>query len=519
MKKLKRIFSLMIAVVMVLAMGVSVSAAKITIDDGDLTGAVYKAYKLLNATDLGAGSYSYTVNTKYEPILRNVSNVTEGDLIKYIDGLDADDIRSFADSVYRQILADDSITADDTSTDNVFDNIDQGYYLIAESTTATTGDTEADDTYSLVMVRTAGESEITVDTKEDVPELTKKVQEKNDTTGDTTDWQDGADYDLGDAVPFQLTGTVSDRYSSYDTYEYAFHDNMCSGLTFDPSSVEVTIDGESINNSYYKIKTADEKDSYDSVNCKSGCTFEIYFSDLKTIVDEDNNPIVNANSEIVVTYNATLNENSVMGSAGNPNEAWLEYDNNPYSTGTGNTPKDKVIVFTYQVIVNKTDGEGAALDGAGFTLYKLMPSGTAGADSEGYVEVSTEMAATDKTTFTFSRLDAGSYKLVESTVPEGYNKADDIKFTVEATYEDESDDPKFKTLVIKDSTGAVISEGLGAIFTVDLSKGSATTTIENISGVSLPETGGMGTRIFYAVGAVLMIGAAVILITRKRSAK
>ncbi|MBP7386207.1 MAG: LPXTG cell wall anchor domain-containing protein [Lachnospiraceae bacterium] len=126
---------------------------------------------------------------------------------------------------------------------------------------------------------------------------------------------------------------------------------------------------------------------------------------------------------------------------------------------------------------------------------------------------------TGVTTFYFKGVDAGRYKLVETTVPAGYNKADDLVFSVEATYDTTSDNPELKTLVVKDASGKVVSEGTEAIFTATLRTGAVSTDVQNLSGTELPATGGIGTKIFYTVGAIIMIVAAVLLITRKRTAK
>lgn len=497
MKKMKKLVSLLLAVVMVIAMTVattvfaaSENTTNITISGG-ATGSEYAAYKLLNVTDGGDGKYAYTVAAQYLAILQEITGkTTDTDIIDYISKLDAAGMRAFADAVYAKVKG---MTADATTTTNMFGNVPQGYYLIAETKVG-----NSTDTYSLVMLNTAGNAETTVTTKEDVPELEKKVQEKNDSTGVISDWQDGADYDIGDAVPFKLTGTVSSKYADYKTYYYAFHDKMSAGLTFDPGSVVVKVDNDTVEGGYTVV----------TEGLTDGCTFEVQFTDLKTITGAT----VNANSKITVEFTATLNNQAVLGSAGNPNEAKLEYNNNPYATEKpttpGETPWDKVIVFTYKLVADKVDGTGASLEGAGFTLYKF--------DNEtgDYVAVGNEI--TGVTTFTFTGLDAGQYKLVESTVPAGYNKAEDILFTVEATYDTDSADPQLTGLVVKDDKGNTISSGEGAVFTTKVTDGSVNTKVENLSGTELPETGGMGTTIFYVVGSILVLGAAILLITRKR---
>lgn len=468
--------------VMVLAMGMTTSAAEITIEGG-AEGSEYAAYKLLNATDGGDGKFAYTLNEKYAGALEKVTKKTdEREIVDSISGLNADETRKFADDVYAEVK---DLDADYTTTNDKFENVDQGYYLIVETNTPLGND---EDTYSLVMLDTAGNEEIEVTTKEDKPELVKKVKEKNDSTGVVTDWQDGADYDIGDAVPFQLTGTVEAKYDSYATYYYAFHDTLSKGLTFN-NDVKVYVDGTEITTGYTVV----------TEGLADGESFNVVFDDLKVTP-------AHAGSKIVVEYTATLNDDAVIGQPGNPNTAKLEYSNNPYGDGTGETPEDKVTVFTYKVVANKVDKDGNALAGAGFTLYKYD------AEAAEYVAVGEEI--TGVTEFTFTGLDAGQYKLVETTVPAGYNQADDLEFTVKAEYETESNNPKFTKLVVVDKDGNEITE-----FTIDLTKGTVSTNIVNLSGVELPSTGGIGTKIFYTIGAILMIGAAVVLITRKRTSQ
>ena len=479
--------ALLAAFALVLAMAVPAFAASITING---TGKTYKAYKLLNATVSGTGEdkkISYTVNEKYTDILKAATSVTDAkNIIKEIEKkTDAAAIRSFANDVYAKIKAAE-ITEDYTSTDKKFTNVDKGYYLIVE----TELNDEA-DTYSLVMLNTADQDSVTVDSKEDSPTFEKKIKEKNDSTGVESGWQDGADYDINDVVPFKLQGTVPRNYGAYSTYKYVFHDEMSSGLTFNANSVEVKVDGNTITSGYSVVTTG----------LKDDCTFEIQFENLKNI------SAVTAGCTITVEYNATLNDKAVIGSAGNPNQAKLEYSNNPYGDGTGKTPWDKVIAFTYQLVANKVDKDGTPVEGAGFTLYKWSD------DESKYVAVGSEIKGV--TTFNFNGIDAGKYKLVESTVPDGYTKAEDLEFTVVATYDTENAEPKFGTLTIK-AGDKVISEGEDKVFTVNLAAGSFTTNVVNLTGTTLPSTGGMGTTVFYVVGGGLMAVAVVLLVTKKR---
>ena len=495
MKRMKRFASLILAFVLAFVLAVPAFAAttNITISNG-ADGAEYEAYRLLDATEGDNDNFAYTVNEKYRTALQTVTEkTTDSEMISYISGLDETALRTFADAIYAEVK---SLDADVATSTNRFEGVEQGYYLIAETKTG------ADpDSFSLVMLNTAGKTDLNVTTKEDVPEVDKKVQEKNDSTGAVSDWQDGADYDVNDHVPFKLTGTLPDNYDKYSTYKYVFHDEQSDGLTFEPDSVKVyVVNGEDkteVSDSLYEVVTSGLSDN---------CTFEVSFEDLKQVTTDKT-------SKIVVEYTSILNDQSVIGSTGNPNQAKLEFSNNPYGDGTGKTPFDKVIVFTYKLVANKVDKDGQPLEGAGFTLYKF--------DSEAndYVAVGSEI--TGVTTFTFERLDAGQYKLVETTVPAGYNKAEDLIFTVEATYDTDSAEPEFKDLVVKNANGDVISgtnaqEGQTFTFTVSTADGSASTNIVNHTGTELPSTGGIGTTIFYLTGTILVLGAVVLLITKKR---
>lgn len=522
MRKTKKILAAVLAIVMLFAMSMTASAATITIEDGETEGSAYSAYRLLDAveknTDEEETVYLYSLNEKYSDAVIAVSGrTTSSDIVEYLGGLDADGIRSFADGVYAEIK---NLSAEYSTNTNTFANVEPGYYLIVETQ-------KGDNTYSLVMLDTIGEKDITITTKESVPELVKKVQERNDTDGTTTDWQDAADYDIGDEVPFQLTGTVAGQYDHYKTYYYAFHDTLSEGFEFLAESVVVKVDDTEITEGFEVV----------TENLTDGCSFEIQFEDLRAIDEVE----VNGDSRIVVEYAAILTEDAKIAAEGNPNVAKLEYCNDPYFDGIGDgdgsdenghtseTPEDKVTVFTYKLDVNKVDKELQPLNGAGFTLYKLvMPNpdqltdGQTAGEAE-YVQIGEEIVGTvgaPITKFEFIGLDAGQYKLVETTVPDSYSKADDLEFTITAEYEVEADDPVFTMLTVEKTasfTDVLNLAGEEDVFTV--SEGVISTDIVNVKGFVLPSTGGVGTTIFYIVGAVIMLVAVGLFVKSRRIEK
>lgn len=502
MKLFKKLasFILAFAMVMAIAMPSVVMAAdgKSTITvDGATAGSEYVAYKLFNATDDGNGHFSYTVNSKYETVLKEVTGKSTGaEIVKYLNGIkdNATAVREFADKVYAKVK---TMDVDYTAANGVFAEVDQGYYLIAQTKIGT------NEAYSLVMLGTAGKNNLKITPKTGVPTFEKKIKEKNDSTGVESGWQDASDYDIGDKVPFKLTGTVSDKYDNYKTYYYAFHDKMDDTLEFNADSVVVKIDGKEVAKEKYTLNT----------KTTDGCTFEVVFNDLKTV-----SPTKPEN--VTVEYTATLKDTAKLGSVGNFNKGKLEFNNNPYYEGEGKpetpgeTPWDEVVVFTYKLIANKTDGQGDALAGAGFTLYKFNK------DTDDYVKVK-EIEADETTKFEFTGADAGKYKLVETTVPDGYNKADDLVFEVKGTYEavnktDPLKAPTLTKLEIFDEKGNSIT-GEDKVFTTNLAAGTATTNIKNLTGSELPSTGGMGTTVLYAAGTLMILAAAAFLVMKKKA--
>ena len=361
-----------------------------------------------------------------------------------------------------------------------------GYYLIVDTTAVA----DKHDAKNLSLLKVSGATTVTPEVKTDIPTLQKKVQDKNDSTGAPTDWQDSADYDIDDTIPYKLTATLGEL-DNYNTYYVKFVDTM-TNLTYVTGSATVQIDnGTPLTPSQYNL-------TWDA-NSK---TLEI--TNVKALGAGNS-------SVITVEYNATLDSSAAIGSAGNPNCAYLVFSNNPNGAGTGKTPEDKNIVFTYKVDANKVDPEGNSLPGAAFELWKKVkdPSGTETWVSKGIMNAHKESDGTYTidnaavTNFEWKGIDDGDYKLVEVVTPAGYNTMDVLFFTVTATHDEEAADPKLLTLT-------------GNTFSGDVSSGILTSQIENNVGTTLPGTGGIGTTIFYVIGGGLMVAAAILLITKKR---
>ena len=496
-------------------------------------------------------------------------------------------IRAFAAIVDRFVTTPAGSATGDANSPAVISVIGDGYYYVKDTTAALETDTYSD--YILLV-----EGDVTIEAKDTTGVTSqKKVKDINDSTLVGSEWQDSADYDIGDPVPFQFTGTVAADYDKYDSYKLAFHDVESEGLTFE-GVTKVCVDGEEIESGWTVV-----------TNPQDGCTFEVVFENLKNI------EAVHGGSVITVEYISILNEDAVIGEPGNPNEMRMEFSNNPTNeASTGFTPWDKVVVFTYEVVVDKVDENGNPLPGAEFTLEKWIPDTPEGADpanfgNEAYghwevvpgeingetsttgdgriVKINGKIVtefidpatgdlyykirdkATDEaqetdiylkaseveavagavgsgmalgvpyyelkngvitrvagnfsytirtidrettagTTFTWKGVDDGHYRITETVTPPGYNTLEPIEFDVVAEHSEESEDP-----ILIDVNGSPFmpkeGENMGILYS----------QIVNISGGVLPETGGIGTTLFYVLGAMLVLGAGILLVVKKFS--
>ena len=496
MKHARKLASLLLALIMVFALATTAFAAEnTTISAPEGSTRIYDVYQIFTG-DLHEGVLS---NIKWG---KNGTGTEETAVDQTtLAALAAVNGKSDTEKLteIQKYVKLDSEKFGTVSNDNSL-TVPTGYYLIKDN-----GPVNDGEAYSLYVVQVVGPT--TISPKVGTTTSDKKVKDTNDSAANsTTNWQDSADYDIGDAVPFKLSATIAQDYANYTHgYKLTFHDKEDTGLTFNASSVKVYVDGAEITSGFTVV----------TENLGDDCTFEVRFANLKDIAS------VKAGSVISVEYTSTLNNQAVIGSAGNKNTSHVTYTNNPndeQAGENGETPKDVVIVFTYQTIVNKvtknpaydaskdtgktgTDSDGNTefipLKGAGFTLYKKNASGA-------YEAVGPELKGEDMTTFTWSGLDDGDYKLVETTTPSGYNTIPDIEFTITATHDVTSDNP------------TLISLSGGDKFTGVISTGVVSANIENQSGAQLPSTGGIGTTIFYVLGSVLVIGAAVLLVTKKR---
>lgn len=485
--------ALLAAFALVLAMAVPAfadGANQYTISVPAGSNHTYKIYQIFTGDYSKEGTTNKLSNVKWGQNSKNRGEgVKDGDkvgenvlneLAAVVSSSDADKLRVI--EKYADLSGESMATVSDGNSVNVT----AGYYLFKDTTTGISGNTYIAEVVGNVSIKAKNSH---------VPGFEKKLKDKNDTTdNDFGGWQDVADHDIGDKIPFKLEGTVPADYDAeYTSYYFAFHDEEEAGLTFNKDSVEVYVDDTKIT-AGFEVKTS----------TTDGCSFEVVFSNLKDI------KAVHAGSKIRVEYTSTLNENAVIGGNGNLNRAKLQYSNNPRNVESkGETVWDNVVVFTYQVVVNKyanSVGENNKLKGAEFTLTKKLKDGT--------TKDIAVAKSQDGVRFTFKGLDDGEYTLTETVTPEGYNTIDPITFTVAATHGTEWDGEGVRGNLITAFTGNAASEEI--TFTPDKGTGALTTNVINKSGTTLPSTGGMGTTVFYVVGGGLMAVAVVLLVTKKR---
>ena len=518
MKLKKKIVSVLLAAVMVLAMCVPAMAYTITGPENDHT---YEVYQIFKGTLTG----NVLSDIKWG---KNAKGQTEGDVVpdsvlKELENLNGKNDTDKLNAIAKYADLDALKKFGEVSKTAALNNVPAGYYLIKDKNGSFTG---KDDAYTKYIVKIV--NDVTIVPKSEKPSVEKKVQENvksDNTTGGYGDkYNDTADYNIGDDVPFRLYGKVIDM-SEYKTYKYIFHDTCADSLDIN-DNVAV----------YYSAdKAGTSKVAIDSGLYKvdrTNHTLTVSFDDLKQV---KNNSAVISTGYIIVEYTAKLNSDAAIGQGtvgssgnGNVNEVYLEYSNNPNQGGegeTGKTPKDKVIVFTYELDVTKVDGAdpNTKLENAEFVLYRgsgenieYAKVDTTNSKVTGWTTNKNEASVLKSDSnglFSVIGLDDGIYYLEETKAPSGYNTLPEpVKVEIKAdTSNGQNGDgqvTELKKIEVKVKDGAKTSG--------NAVNGTVGVTVENNSGSTLPETGGIGTTIFYVVGVILMLGAGVLLVTKKR---
>lgn len=587
MKKARKLTAVLLSLVMLLALVVPASAAdtySITIHNNK-TGHTYEAYQIFAGT---VSDDETDVETDAGPMLGDITwgsgvdgaallvalkaanaekygtCTTAADVAKALgtENATAADAAAFADIAAQHLTATVAGTATAPNDDGnyVIEGLPAGYYLVKDKDDTLDGTA---DTATDYIVQVLGN--VAMEPKSsDIPTLEKKVAEEgkgnegkyNQDGGYGTHYNDVADWNIGDNVPFKLIASVpdADEIAAYETYSYTIHDTLDAGLTLQQKNGE-----DQTTFAIYFVNTKNEDPraqgfqyldagKYNATINAETNSFTIAFQDLKTLVVEtaDGQEIPAMNYDyMVIFYDAQLNENADIGLNGNENTAYLEFSNDPNGDGLGRTAEDTVIVFTYGLDGNKVDGETqAALQNAKFVLLNGAKSEAAmvvDGKVKGWVKVATEAAADDvqmpetyegwlelnqqhngliltsaeNGLFNIAGLDDGTYYLREIQAPNGYNLLEnDVKLVITA---DTANGQAWNSGIAADALrGLTIAVNDGEPQPGNTETGVVNVTVENNQGATLPETGGMGTTLFYIIGGLLVVGAGILLVVRIR---
>lgn len=467
MKHAKKLASLLLALVMVFSLATTAFAAQegeltggsITIDNA-VEGQTYSVYQILylESYDAATNAYSYKANSAWESWLKSQTAYLKFDAQGYVTWVEGASAADFAKAAQAEATKQGStITADGTetatSTTVTFDGLKLGYYLV-------------DSSLGTLCSLDTTNPNVTIKEKNGQPTNEKKVEE--DSTGNYGSTNDA---DIGQTVNFQSTITAQ-----AGAQNYVFHDKMSDGLTFG-TVTGVTLNDTAVDASNYEVKTSELGDD---------CTFHVVFT--QAFCDT-----LKANDTIVISYTATVNEKAVIGGDGNKNESKLSYGEEGKSETTPS--ETKTYTWSFDVLKYANGNKTKVLEGAKFVLLNSDKSKAAtivNGKLTGWTEVENgTVLTTDKDgKINIAGLDADTYYLRETEAPAGYNKL--------------TEDVEVKIVPTASEDGTT------------LALNPVTAEVENKSGTELPSTGGMGTTIFYVLGSILLVGAAVLLITKKR---
>ena len=404
-------------------------------------------------------------------------------------------------------------------TAGVQKELDEGYWLIVTDSSSI----GVNESGTSPIFTISGGGPVTITEKTSVPRLVAK-EVLDDADG--ARYGHGADAELGQETQYRITGTVAGNISTFNTYYYEFRDTMSKGLDYVLSSYKVTIDGTDVTSSFSQVYSANDDGSH---------TLSVTCSNIKNISGVS----VNADSRIIMTYKVKLNNNCIVGQAGNPNFAKIIYSNNPNTDSKGETYPDISYLYTFELHLEKKDRDtNESLSGAKFTVEATSPDD---AGSKGkYVQADGslgnspyEFTTGANGSFNISGLDSGTYTIHETKTPAGYQYINrDTKVQIAASYSDAgtltvltntvSDNADAaagtdNTLDIDDDNNAANivkgEEGTGS----DISRALVNVTVGNIKKIAMPLSGQKGIILMAIIGGLIAaVSLTFFLMIRKR---
>ena len=564
-----KMMALVIATVMVLAMSMTVfagdggdggagneggaTAYSITVQNTNtamsIVGKTYTAYKLFDVTYDGT-NYAYSIKTDNPFYSTDAAKAVLDTYFDFTDTSDAtvktvtvktakqdattktlsaDDVRKLADALqpYATGTGAGSVTA--TSETAVINLGEAGYYIVTGTVKPTDPANSDKEVVSAIILDNADPA-ATVNPKASVPTLDKKItgvaEGLTEVNGAVLDAKGvAAVAKVGSTVSYELDSVVPDL-TGYTDYTFTFEDKLTGGLDYVEGSFALTIKGATEN---IAPTFAADKKSF---------TLTIPYATLSKAA-------YTKGDAIVLTYKCTVNSSALTYDFEN-NTADLVYSKSPYDTTTNKTPEKNTYVIDLNLDVDKIDGSDSTkhLDGAEFKLYREVttttPADPDDPDSQETTSTTKEYYKWDNNkvtwvatqaagdTFTTNDqgkltqqvrgLDKGTYYLEETKAPTGYNRLKDPVEVVISVVEDAAGE----TVTYSATYGgedATMTNGQVDLTSATQTSGKqpvATGVIENNSGAELPSTGGIGTTIFYVIGAILVLGAGILLVTRRR---
>ena len=516
MKKLKKFLAVMISMVMVLSMATASFATPaqsgnltITLQGGnklpDGESHTVRLYKLLNLDSYSGDKYSYSLNEDYKETIKTILNCSENEIIGKIAAYKdkGEDIKRFAKKFEENYKGGKCTTANITAPSDrtTVSQLEPGYYLIV-----------LDNASQINPVITTVNGDATINLKEEAPSIDKKAFDK--------DGKPATDVQIGDIVTYTITTTIPKKFT-----KYTISDTITEGLSFvNFDESEFKVPGEL----GIKITLKDKPESKDEIDITNtsgikanvaktsdGKNQDKMTIDLTGYINNEDTQKKYSGKTLIISYKAKVNEKAEVKEK---NSAILEYGNKPGETIT--TKPEEVNTPTFPVHIKKTDKANTTsfLSGAEFELYpdnggqagntaikvigsdgvyKINPNQS---EEPGNIKLVTideiktkNFEKTGGYNLVINGLKAGTYWLRETKAPDGYNKLEkDIKITVTNN---------------KDGSYTITS---------DSKVESNIVTIVNTSGVHLPETGGTGTLLLTAVGALLVAVAMIRFMRRKQ---